>query len=162
MSVWENGFLGTRSTFLSDLLVIIVILLIPLFTMGFIMARRHRGSIHRPIMLALYIAVLAYVVVYVIHVLFEGLILEFRDPGSPVYYAYWIIGLIHSFFAVGALYLGWQTVQIGRKLSKNGPNGYYFDASDRPTHAARGRLALIFFAGAALTGIIVYYLLFIW
>lgn len=162
MAFLRIGFLGTRGTFLSDLLIIIVILLIPLFTAGYLLARNHKGSIHRVIMLTLYSAVCAYVVIYILHVLSEGLIMKFRDPASWVYYVYWMLGTVHSAFAIGALYLGWQTVQLGRHLAKVGPKGYYLTAADRPVHAARGKVALICFAGAAFTGIGVYYLLFMW
>lgn len=162
MAFLRTGFLGTRGTFLSDLLVIIVVLLIPLFTAGYFMARNHKGSVHRVIMLTLYSAVCAYVVIYIIHVLSEGLILKFRDPTSWVYYGYWTLGLVHSAFAVGALYFGWQTVQLGRHTAKIGPNGYSLSGADRPAHKGSGKIALLCFAGAAVTGIGVYYLLFIW
>lgn len=162
MDFLKHGFLGTRGTFLSDLLIITVILLIPLFTAGYLLARNHKGSAHRVVMLTLYSAVCVYVAIYIVHVLSEGLIMKFRDPTSWAYYAYWVLGVIHSFFAVGALWLGWRTVQYGRHLAKVGPQGYYLPAADRPTHAASGKIALIFFAGAAITGIGVYYLLFMW
>lgn len=162
MSFLKTGFLGTRGTFLTDLLIVIVVLLIPLFTAGYLLARSHKGSIHRVVMLTLYSAVCVYVVIYIIDVLSEGLILKFRDPTSWVYYLYWGLGAVHSFFAVGALYLGWKTIQIGRSRARVGPKGYYFSASDRPVHAKSGKRALVFFAGAAFTGLGVYYLLFIW
>jgi len=162
LSFLETGFLGARGTFLSDLLIIIVVLLIPLFTAGVLLARSHKGSAHHRVMLTLYSAVVVYVVIYLVHVFSEGLLFDFRDQASLLYYVYWVLGVIHSAFAVAALYFGWVTLQLGWRLSKVGPNGYYFPAADRPIHARSGRIALICFAGAAFTGIGVYYLLFIW
>lgn len=162
MTFLADGFLGTRGTFFSDLLIVTVVLLFPLFTTGYFLARTHRGSAHRLVMLTLYSMVVVYVLIYLVHVVDDRLILKFRDPSSPVYLVYWVLGVIHSAFAVGALVFGWQTVGLGRRLAKIGPRGYYLPASDRPIHARRGKIALVCFAATTVTGIGVYYLLFVW
>ncbi|HEB12678.1 MAG TPA: DUF420 domain-containing protein [Actinobacteria bacterium] len=139
---------------LSTILFVVHVLLIALLSSGFVLALRGRGTVHHRVMLTLYILVSVYVPVYLTRFLAMPRSIGFQSPISWVYYLYLILAAVHIIFLAGALFLGWQTIQIGRKLAKIGPRGHYFSAGDHAIHATRGQFAIAAFAGVAVTGLV--------
>ncbi len=142
------------SVSLSYLLLVAQVSLIALLSFGFILAHRGRGTVHHRTMLTLYIMVCIYVPVYLSQLLTARSSAGFQGMASWSYYLYLILTAAHVVFLAGSLFLGWQTIGIGRKLAKIGPEGHYFSAGDHAIHAARGQLAIAAFAGLALSGLI--------
>lgn len=155
-----NGLLGTRASFLSDLLLISLIILIPAFIAGFILARRHRGAPHRLIMLPTYGVIVVFVVIYIIHNFVEGFPPLRGSTFSLYNLVYLSLGLTHSFFAVAALIAGGYQLYTGYTFT-SGHKVWSMSASQRKIHARLGHRALVFFALTAATGIFFYYWVFV-
>ncbi len=108
-----TGILGTRASLLSDLLLVSLLLLVPLFLSGYIFARRRKGSTHRMVMVITYGVVTVFVLIYVAHNLVDGF-----PPGrggvlSIYNVVYLITGLTHSVFATLALLMGGYQLYTG-------------------------------------------------
>ncbi len=141
------------SVSLSYLLLVAQVSLIALLSLGFLLAHRGRGTIHHRVMLSLYTIVLIYVPIYLTQFLAMPPFIRSQGPISWAYYLYLVLAVVHIIFLAGALFLGWQAIQIGRKLAKIGPTGHYFSAGDHAMHASRGLSAIAAFVGVAFTGL---------
>jgi uncharacterized membrane protein YozB (DUF420 family) len=156
----QDGFLGTRAGFLSDLLLVSLLVLVPLGVFGFWLARRHRGATHRLVMLVAYEVVTIFVLIYVLHNLVGGFP-PLSQEGLSLYNAVYLgIGLIHSALATAALYLGARQLYTGYRFTKD-QRGFTMQASEREIHQRAGRLSLFAFLGTALTGALFYAWVFV-
>lgn len=155
------GFLGTRASFLSDLLLLSLIILVPAFVTGFILARRRRGSTHRLVMLTTYSVVVGFVIVYIIHNLVEGFP-PFLGPRFSVYnIVYLTVGITHSILATAALAFGGYQLFTGYTYSA-GQRVWAMPGSKRRHHRGWGHRALVCFGLTAATGIFFYFWVFVY
>lgn len=156
----QNGFLGTQAGFLSDLLFVSLLVLVPLGLSGFWLGRRHRGAAHRVVMLVAYVVIAVFVLIYVIHNLVEGFPPRHGDTFSFFNLVYLGIGLVHSVLATAALWLGARQLFTGYTFTRI-TGQWAMKASDRTVHQVAGRRSLLTFFGAAVTGIFFYLWVFV-
>lgn len=156
----HEGFVGTRAGFLSDLLLVSLLLLVPLGLGGFWLAKRHRGAAHRIVMLVAYEVVAVFVLIYVIHNLVEGFPPLGSDTFSVFNLVYLGIGLVHSVLAMAAIWLGARQLYTGYAFTR-ASGAWAMKSSDRTVHQLAGHRSLLVFFGAALTGVIFYLWVFV-
>ncbi|HEB13226.1 MAG TPA: DUF420 domain-containing protein [Actinobacteria bacterium] len=155
-----TGFLGTRAGVFSDLLLVSLLVLVPAFTTGYFLARRHKGAWHRLAMLISYSFVLIFVIIYIIDNLVEGFPPFRGDRFSNYNIIYLIIGLTHSLLAMAALIMGGRQIYLGNKFSSSKSN-WTMRPEDRIVHARFGVKTLIVFASTTITGILLYFWVFV-
>ena len=154
------GFLGTRASFLSDLLLLSLVILTPAFLFGFTLARKHRGAGHRLVMLGTYAVVVTFVLIYIWHNLTEGFPPLKGNIFSIFNLGYFVIGTTHSALAVAALIMGGNQLYTGYGFT--GQNtGWAMSKHDRAVHSRRGKRTLLVLAFTALTGIAFYLWVFV-
>lgn len=156
----HNGFLGTQAGFLSDLLFVSLLILVPLGLSGFWLGRRHRGAAHRIVMLVTYEVIAVFVLIYVIHNIVEGFPARHGDTFSFFNLVYLGIGLVHSALATAALWLGARQLYTGYAFTQR-TGQWAMMAPDRTVHQQAGRRSLLAFFGAAVTGIFFYIWVFV-
>lgn len=149
------GFLGTRASFLSDLLLLSLVILVPAFLFGFTLARKHNGAGHRLVMVITYTIIAFFVLIYIWHNLTEGFPPLRGSVFSIFNLVYFVIGITHSALAVGALIMGGRQLYTGYKFTGKTP-GWAMTANDRAVHSRSGKRTLVVFALTALTGIAFY------
>lgn len=150
-----TGFLGTRASFLSDLLLISLVVLTPAFLFGFSLARKHDGAGHRLVMVGTYAVIVTFVLIYIWHNLTEGFPPLRGSIFSTFNLVYYLIGITHSALAVAALLMGGSQLYTGYRFTGENP-GWTMRRQDRAVHSRSGRRTLIVFAFTALTGIAFY------
>ena len=157
-----DGFLGTRATFMLDVVVLAMLGLLPVLAWSiYLVSYRRQYALHKRVQLALGIILLATVFLFELDVRING----WRDRASASPYSgqsggvdwvYTALG-IHLFFAITAAIL-WAAVII-QALRQ-------FDAPPKPgTHSAwhrrYGYLAAVDMLCTAVTGWIFYWLAFV-
>jgi uncharacterized membrane protein YozB (DUF420 family) len=140
-----NGFLGTHASFLSDLTLVLVLVVVSLFASGFILARRKNLLVHRTVQTIAFFTIL--ILASVMMVLpFRDYVLN--DMGGPRPHYFYIITTLHAVMGAIGLLIGLY-IMLGAWLlgPKVLPIKYYKGFM---------RLALVMFVASALTGIWVY------
>lgn len=157
-----DGFLGTRATFMLDVVVLAMLAVLPVLAWSiYFLARRRRYTLHKRVQLTLGIVLLITVALFELDMRTNG----WRDRASASPYMGQAGGLnwvdtalaIHLCFAVTAALL-WITV-IARALAR-------FDVPAAPGphsawHRRFGYLAAIDMAATAVSGWIFYWLAFV-
>lgn len=151
-----DGFLGTRASFMLDVVFLAMFLVLPLLAWSIGLARSGRFLAHKRMQVTLALVLLAAVVLFEVDMRWHGW--TPRAEASP-YYATGLVNTvlwIHLFFAVPtALIWIYVVVQALRKFPSPPQPGVHSAA-----HRFWGWLAAIEMACTAITGWIFYYLAF--
>ncbi|GAB4278983.1 MAG: hypothetical protein Kow0056_11780 [Coriobacteriia bacterium] len=157
-----DGFMGTRATLLSDVSLILETLIVVMIVAGYFQARKHKGWNHHYVMLATVLVDVAFLVVYMGRRLLEPTVL-FPEHSTFYYAVYLPVVMIHSIISSVAFVLGlilvWRGIMRKAKTSK--PKTYALLAEYRPKHKRLGLIALWSYLVSGLTGIAVYYMLYV-
>jgi len=153
----ENGFLGYRGTFMLDLVVVAMILVVPVLAASVYAVKFRRAyRLHKTLQLILGAVLLATVLVFEIDVRVFG----WRHKAEPsAYYNTWLFPVFYVHLATSVsttLLWIWVTWQALLKF----PNPPAPGAHSR-THLPLGKLAAFGMLMTAVTGWIFYYMAFV-
>jgi putative membrane protein len=156
-----DGFVGTRATLLSDVSLVLETLIVVLIVVGYWYGRQHRKWSHHYVMLVTVIVDVGFLVVYMGRRMLEPTVL-FPEHTPFYFYVYLPIVMIHSIISSVAFVLGLiLTIKgIRRKLQTEKPKTYALQKEYRPKHKRMGLWALWSYLLSGISGIAVYYMLY--
>lgn len=157
-----DGFLGTRATFMLDVVVLAMVVLLPALAWSVYLAKyRRQYAWHKSVQLTLGIVLLVTVVLFEVDMRLNGW--RDRAAGSPYSSADgsfdWVMTslAVHLFFAVTSAVLWLLVIVRGLRSFANPPAPGPHSA----WHKRYGMLAAIDMAMTAITGWIFYWLAFV-
>lgn len=154
-----KGFLGTRGDFFSDLLILALVVILPVLVAAIVLAMRKRFAIHKKLMLAIFTVLVLYVIVYEANLIYLGgmnyLLSNTRVPRRP-YLALLIFHIIQSALT---LVLGGAVISRGRAALNSGQLSREGFVS---VHRRIAWIEVSMLAISVITGLIIYYLTFIY
>jgi len=157
-----DGFLGTRATFMLDVVVLAMVALLPALGFSIYLAKyRHRYAWHKRVQLLLGGVLLVTVAVFELDIRLHG----WRDRAAASPYSGsdgsfdWVLAslAIHLCFAVSAAILWLLVIVRGLRSFSNPPA----PGAHSAWHKRYGMLAAVDMAMTAITGWIFYYLAFV-
>lgn len=157
-----QGFFGTKASFLSDVSLILETVIVGGIMYGWYLGRKHRSSNHHWLMLVMVIVDVAFLAVYMVHQVIDPKVL-FPVHNAFYSYVYLPTVLVHSFISSVAFILGivLSIKGIRHHVKDTKPGTYVLTKEYRPRHARMGRWTAWSYLISALTGIAVYYMLYI-
>jgi putative membrane protein len=156
-----KGFLGTKAGFYSDLSLVWEVFLIAAFVLGYYYARKHKGYNHHYLMLATVTINILFFITYMIKVLIEGST-NFTGPASIYKWIYLPTVIIHSIVSTVTLIFGSYLVYFGYQVATKIKSNWVLKKEKRRSHIVRGQIGLLLFGMSALSGLVVYFLLYVW
>lgn len=151
-----SGFLGTRGDFLSDLLVIALVFILPALAAAIQFAVQRRLVLHKRMMLSIFAVLVLYVVIYEANLVFLGginyLRSNIRIPEGP----YFTLVAFHIAASAISLILGGIVMRKGGEALSSGQ--VFFTSY----HRRLAWLEVAILGISVVTGLIIYYLTFIY
>lgn len=161
-----EGFLGYRATFMLDIVVCALVLVVPILIYSIYLVKVKRDyTRHRFLQLAL-AGVLAFAVaafeidIQLIHGGWESVVVKHADSGPPTEAQLDTIRnmlYVHLFFAITTPFLWAATIVLALKRYPNPP----VPGPHSPLHKKLGWLSTIDITLTSVTGLIFYYLAFV-
>ncbi len=155
------GFLGTKASYLSDVSLILETFIVAGIMFGWYLGWKHRSWKHHWLMLVTVIVDVAFLIIYMFHQAVDPKVLF---PVHNTFYrvVYLPTVLVHSFISSVAFILGiWLTVQgIRYHVKDTKPRTYVLAQDYRLRHGRMGVWTAWSYLISALTGIAVYYMLY--
>ncbi len=157
-----HGFLGTRGTLLSDISLVLEFAIVAIVLVGLRFGRKHRGWPHHWTMLASTAVFLAFFVLYMVHRSVDPAA-TFSSHGMLYFALYLPVVIVHSLVSTVAFILGvFVSVQAIRKGARGArERSYALSADYLPRHTRIGVVSAWCYLLSAVTGIAVYYLLYV-
>lgn len=156
-----TGFFGTKASLLSDISLVLETFIVAGIMWGWWLGTKHKSFKHHWLMLVTVIVDVAFLVVYMIHQAVDPKVLF---PSHDTFYkvVYLPTVLVHSFISSVAFILGiWLAVQgIRHHVKDSRPGVYVLTREYRPRHGRMGVWTAWSYLISALTGIAVYYMLY--
>ena len=156
-----HGFLGTKATLLSDVSLILETFIVVAIIWGWWLGRKHRGWSHHWVMLATVIVDVGFLIVYMLRRLLEPTVLF---PTHGVFYAavYLPVVMVHSIISSVAFVLGIVLAVRGirNRAATSKPRTYALKTEYRPRHDRLGVWAVWSYLTSGVTGVAVYYMLY--
>jgi putative membrane protein len=154
--MFQEGFLGTRAPLFMDFVVIIVALLPLLLTIAVLFAKQGYYLTHIVLQKILFVVSVIVVGYFEYGVRVGGGFNFFmEESGTPHTYA-WIVLIVHVLIALAGFIIWLYTLILAHKDHKKRTlPGLY-----SPSHKSLGKLSYLLIVLTALTGLWVYYLLF--
>lgn len=155
------GFFGTKASFLSDVSLVLETFIVAGIMYGWYLGRKHKSSNHHWLMLVTVIVDVAFLIIYMFHQAVDPKVL-FPVHNAFYSYVYLPTVLVHSFISSVAFIMGIiLTVQGIRHHVKNTkPGTYVLTPEYRPKHGKSGVWTAWAYLLSALSGIAVYYMLY--
>jgi uncharacterized membrane protein YozB (DUF420 family) len=156
-----HGFLGTKASLLSDSTLILETIIVAGIMFGWYLGKKHRSLNHHWLMLVMVVTDVAFLILYMVHQAVDPKVLF---PVHNAFYrmVYLPTVIVHSFISSAAFILGiWLAVQGIRHHVKGTKQGTYVLKPDyRPRHARMGVWSAWAYLISALSGMGVYYMLY--
>ena len=153
------GIFGTRAGYFSDLSLILEFLVTFAFFFGYYFARKRRISMHYRTMLSAFILDVSFMVSYMIKSLIEGRT-EFLGPEFVKIYVYLPTVIFHSIISLVVLFLAAYMIYHGFKNTEK-INGRKMIEKEKERHRKIGKITLVTWFLSFLSGLAVYYLLYV-
>ncbi|WP_290900556.1 DUF420 domain-containing protein [Ferroglobus sp.] len=153
------GIFGTRAGYFSDLSLILEFLVTFAFFSGYYFARKRRISMHYRTMLSAFILDVSFMVSYMIKSLIEGRT-EFLGPEFVKIYVYLPTVIFHSIISLVVLFLAAYMIYHGFKNTEK-INGRKMIEKEKERHHKIGKITLVTWFLSFLSGLAVYYLLYV-
>lgn len=154
-----KGFLGTRGDFFSDLLILALVVILPALITAIVFAVKKRYLLHKRMMLAIFTVLVLYVIVYETNLTILGgvnyLTTNTRVPLAP----YMSLVVFHIVQSALALILGGATISRGRAALSSGQVSREGFVS---VHRKIAWVEVAMLVISAVTGLVIYYLTFIY
>jgi uncharacterized membrane protein YozB (DUF420 family) len=155
-----TGFFGTKASLLSDISLILETIIVAGIMYAWWLGKKHKSSNHHWIMLVMVVVDFGFLAVYMVHRAIDPA--ATIAPGPFYQYVYLPTVLVHSFISsiafVWGLVLSIRGIRHHVKDSK--PGTYVMDADYLRKHRRQGVWAAWSYLISALTGIAVYYMLY--
>lgn len=153
-----KGFLGTRADFFSDVLIMALIVILPALITAIVLAVRKRHSAHKKVMLSIFTVLVLYVIVYETNLtILRGVNYLTMNINIPVA-SYMAIIIFHIVQSALTLVLGGAVISRGRAAMAAGQTSGGFTSVHRRIAWAEVGLLVV----SVVTGLIIYYLTFIY
>lgn len=160
MTLPPTGFFGTKASFLSDVSLILETIIVAGIMYGWYLGKKHRSGNHHWLMLVMVVVDLAFLAIYMVHRLVDPA--ATLAPGTFYQYVYMPTVLVHSFISsiafIMGLVLSVRGIRHHVKSAKAGT--YVMDAEHQKKHRRQGVWTAWAYLISALTGIAVYYMLY--
>lgn len=150
-----KGFLGTRGDFLSDLLILALIIILPALVVAIVSAAKRRLLFHKRMMITIFSVLVLYVVLYEANLTFLGGINYLRSNIRVQEGPYFTFVGFHIALSAVALILGGVTMRKGEVAISS---GQVFTSYHRKIAWAEVSLLTV----SVLTGLAIYYMTFIY
>ncbi len=160
LEVLSTGFLGSRADLLSDVLMLALLLIVPALIAAVWAARAERRRLHRALMWTVVSVVVGYVIVYEASMLAQGGLAFLRARIRMPEATYFAVVAAHVLVAVCSLVTAVLAVRRGSALFAS--VGADDRAELRPRHSRIGYTAFALLAASAASGVLVYYLTFVY
>lgn len=151
-----KGFLGTRGDFLSDLLIIALVFILPALAVAIKSAAQRQLILHKRMMLSIFAVLVLYVVIYEANLAFLGginyLVSNIRVPKEP----YFVFVAFHIAISAASLIMGGVVMRKGGEALCSG-QVFFTSYHRRLAWIEVGLLVL-----SVVTGLVIYYLTFIY
>lgn len=156
-----TGFLGTRATLLSDVSLILETIIVGMIALGWWYGRKHRGWSHHWLMLVTVVVDVGFLAVYMLRRVLEPTVL-FPKHDTFFFAVYLPVVMVHSIISSVAFVLGIVlTVKgIRQGTSGKGRRTYGLSKEYAPKHHRMGVWAVWSYLASGLSGIAVYYMLY--
>lgn len=156
MDFLSKGFLGTRGDFLSDFLILALAVIVPLLIWSVLLGRGRVITKHHTVMLVIYYILVGYVILYELNLLSRGGIDFLRSKIRMNEIPYWISTGLHVFLGAVALVVGAVAIRQGKRAISESESVF------KRKHRFVGWFTVIFLLLTSLTGVMVYYLTFVY
>lgn len=158
-----TGFLGTRAPLIPDLVVSALAVVLPLFTVAIVLAKRKYRRLHALIQQVTFAVLFVVVVAFVIWARFFSEHVPELEASSLYRTVYLPLVVGHVAIAVSALAVGTKTVLSARRKAKDLPGeGYRIVESYRTRHKVEGTVTLGLLVLTTASGIAIYYLRYVY
>jgi putative membrane protein len=156
-----HGFLGTKASMLSDVSLILETVIVVGIMYAWYLGKKHKSLNHHWLMLVMVLVDVGFLIVYMIHHAVDPKVL-FPSHDAVYKYVYLPLVIVHSFISSAAFILGLILSINGiRRRNKDAKASVYaFVSGYRPKHARLGVWAAWSYLISAITGIAVYYMLY--
>ncbi len=152
----EHGFLGTRAPFIFDLIVVLLAAILPLLGFSIQQAKQKRYALHKRMQIAIGIALFAAVTAFELELRRLGFIFAII-PKENQTDTFRMVLKIHLTFSLTTPVLWVITITGALIKFKDSFREDYF-----PTHRLLARLTVADLLLTCATGLLVYYLGFVW
>lgn len=154
-----RGFLGTRGDLLSDVLILALIVILPALVKGVSLARERRFIPHKMVMMSIFTFLVLYVVIYEANLTFLGGVNFLREKIRISERTYFSLLIFHVTLSALSLILGGIAINKGEAAFRT---GQLSSVSFTSSHRKIVWVEVLLLSASVMTGLIIYYLTFIY
>jgi len=154
------GIFGTRASYFSDLSLILEFLVTSAFLLGFYFARRKNIRLHYKTMVSAFALDVSFMVSYMIKSLVEGRT-EFTGSEFVRLYVYLPTVIFHSIISLVVLLLAAYMIYHGFKNTAKSNGRKMVGEEEKRRHHKIGKITIVTWMLSFLSGLAVYYLLYV-
>ncbi len=156
-----DGFLGTKADFWWDVTLTSETVVVIVFVMGWLYARRHQGLKHQKTMLIATVLVTGWLAMYVAQQIIAGLS-GFDGPEGIKLFVYMPTIIFHSLVSTLAISLSGYQIYSGFKWSKmQGTTRRVLSGAGAARHRKLGMVTLLSYLMSVVTAYMIYFMLFV-